>query len=69
MNRTKFEHTKVELQQTTSDELDRRNEALVTDSRSLSDSLAQAQNQLKLCLQKQRQVSFILKELKDILKR
>ena len=38
-------------------------------SKGLADSLTQAQNQIGLCLQKQRQVSFILREVKDILKR
>jgi|GEM_PF-5924144 len=34
----------------------------------LSESLRKAQDQLGLCLQKQRQIGFILKEVKGILK-
>ena len=39
------------------------------DPKDLSESLTKAQNQLGLCLQRQRQVGFILREVKDILKR
>lgn len=41
----------------------------VVDSKELSKSLTKAQNQLGLCLQRQRQVGFILREVKEILKR
>jgi hypothetical protein len=41
----------------------------MSDSKSISESLTKAQNQLGLCLQRQRQVGFILREVKDILKR
>jgi len=79
MDRTKMEKTKaLELQKTSSHEsVLLQKEALgtdqepssIVDSQSVADSLRQAQNQLGLCLQKQRQVGFILREVKDILKR
>ena len=77
MNNTKFERNKsLGLQQAPSGELSRSSHKTVDDtnhdgidSESLSASLTQAQNQLGLCLQRQRQVGFILREVKDILKR
>ena len=75
MNETKLQQVKtLELQKTANTEIAQVNETMPSahyeeSSKSLSDSLTQAQNQLGLCLQKQRQVGFILREVKDILKR
>ena len=77
MNNTKFEREKsLSLQQAPSAQLSHSSQKRIDesshsslDSKSLSTSLTQAQNQLGLCLQRQRQVGFILREVKDILKR
>jgi len=66
---------KLELQRTSLNDLilpknEQESEAYSSvDTEKLSESLTKAQNQLGLCLQRQRQVGFILREVKDILKR
>lgn len=59
----------IESRSDLSDEKLKKSSFSSVSSQDISKSLTQAQNQLGLCLQKQRQVGFILREVKDILKR